>query len=263
MWQEYTQGKQTYKQLADKYGCSLKTIQRRLDTIELKSLNKLPAHANIIMDTTYFGRSFGLMVFIDVARKVVLHHNIIHYETNALYQLGIEYIKSQGIDIKSITCDGRRGLNVLFKDIPIQMCQFHQLQIITRYLTRRPQNIASITLRQLALNIKSYDKTTFIQDLDCWYLAYKDYLNERSLNLETGKTWYTHKRLRSAYRSLRTNSDWLFTYRELDGLNIPNTTNSLEGLFSELKRQLSSHNGLSKQRKIKFIKNFLLTYSAK
>ncbi|WP_418789104.1 IS256 family transposase, variant Zn-binding type [Otariodibacter oris] len=262
LWQEYTQGKQTYKQLADKYGCSQKTIQRRLDTIDIKSRNRLTTRANIVMDTTYFGRSFGLMVFIDASRKVVLHHCIIDYETNALYQQGIEYIKSQGVDIKSITCDGRRGLNVLFKDIPMQMCQFHQLQIITRYLTRRPQNIASIALRHLVLNIKSYDKTAFIQNLESWYLAYKDYLNERSINAETGKTWYTHKRLRSAYRNLRTNSNWLFTYRELGNLNIPNTTNSLEGLFSELKRQLSSHNGLSKQRKIKFIKHFLLTYSA-
>ncbi|MEZ7519429.1 hypothetical protein [Psychrobacter sp. Arc9] len=142
------------------------------------------------------------------------------------------------------------------------MCQFHQLQIITRYLTRRPQNVASIALRQLALNIKYYDKTTFIQDLDSWYLTHEGYLNERSINTDTGKTWYTHKRLRSAYRSLRTNSDWLFTYRELEDLNIPNTTNSLEGLFSELKRQLSSHNGLNKQRKLKFINNFLMTYSA-
>ncbi|WP_227680169.1 hypothetical protein, partial [Psychrobacter sp. HII-4] len=142
------------------------------------------------------------------------------------------------------------------------MCQFHQLQIITRYLTRRPQNVASIALRQLALNIKYYDKTTFIQDLDSWYLTHEGYLNERSINTDTGKTWYTHKRLRSAYRSLRTNSDWLFTYRELEDLNIPNTTNSLEGLFSELKRQLGSHNGLKKQRKLKFINDFLMTYSA-
>lgn len=87
-----------------------------------------------------------------------MHHGIIHYETNTLYQLGIEHIKQQGVAIKSITCDGRRGLNILFKDIPVQMCQFHQLQIITLYLTRCPENTASIALRELTLNIKYYDK---------------------------------------------------------------------------------------------------------
>jgi hypothetical protein len=31
LWQEYVKGKQTYLQLSIKYGCSIKTIQRRID----------------------------------------------------------------------------------------------------------------------------------------------------------------------------------------------------------------------------------------
>ncbi len=31
IWIEYTQGKQTYQQLADKYNCSKRTIQRKID----------------------------------------------------------------------------------------------------------------------------------------------------------------------------------------------------------------------------------------
>jgi len=30
IWKEYTTGKQTYKQLSEKYKCSIKTIQRRI-----------------------------------------------------------------------------------------------------------------------------------------------------------------------------------------------------------------------------------------
>ncbi|MGP9715925.1 hypothetical protein ACT3TI_14375, partial [Psychrobacter sp. AOP22-C1-22] len=67
---------------------------------------------------------------------------------------------------------------------------------------------ASIELRQLALNIIQLDKTAFIKRLDHWYLTHEAYLSERSTNEDTGRTWYTHKRLRSAYRSLRTNSNW-------------------------------------------------------
>ncbi|ABY70462.1 hypothetical protein [Actinobacillus pleuropneumoniae] len=40
-------------------------------------------------------------------------------------------------------------------------------------------------------------------------------------------------------------------------LNIEKTTNRLEGLFSELKRKLNNHNGLSKSHKVMFIKDFL------
>ncbi|MGO2120036.1 IS256 family transposase, variant Zn-binding type [Psychrobacter sp.] len=256
LWTEYTQGKQTYQQLANKYHCSLNTIQRRLDKVSTQYQIKRPKTANIIMDTTYFGRKFGLMIFMDNTTRTVLYYAIVSHETNSAYKQGIDHLASLGVDIQSITCDGRRGLRTLFTRTPYQMCQFHQAQIVTRYLTRRP-NSASIELRRLTLEIKLLDKEAFIQRLDHWYVTHEAYLNERSTNEYTGKTWYTHKRLRSAYRSLRTNSDGLFTCQEYDHLDIPNTTNSLEGLFSELKRQLHSHHGLNERRKLRFIKEFL------
>ena len=37
---------------------------------------------------------------------------------------------------------------------------------------------------------------------------------------------------------------------------IPNTTNALDGQFADLKNKLSNHNGLAKERKIKFIDGF-------
>ena len=37
IWEEYTKGKQTYFQLASKYDCSTKTIQRLVDSIEIKN----------------------------------------------------------------------------------------------------------------------------------------------------------------------------------------------------------------------------------
>ena len=215
------------------------------------------------MDTTYFGRKFGLMVFMDNTTKAVLYYAIVSHETNSAYKQGVDHLVSLGVDIQSITCDGRRGLRALFTCTPCQMCQFHQVQIVTRYLTRRPKNIASIELRRLTLDLTKLDKATFTKCLDQWYLTHEDYLSERSTNEDTGRSWYTHKRLRSAYRSLRTNSDWLFTYQEYGHLDIPNTTNSLEGLFSELKRQLHSHHGLSEQRKLRFIKDFLGSKSLK
>lgn len=249
--------------MADKYQCSIKTVQRRLDKVSIEYHVKRPKTANIIMDTTYFGRKFGLMVFMDNTTRTVLYYAIVSHETNRVYKQGVDHLASLDVDIQSITCDGRRGLRTLFTRTPCQMCQFHQVQIVTRYLTRRPKNIASIELRQLALTLTQLDKADFIERLDHWYLTHEDYLSERSISEDTGRTWYTHKRLRSAYRSLRTNSDWLFTYQECKHLDIPNTTNALEGLFSELKRQLHSHHGLNEQRKLRFIKDFLLLKSLK
>src|SRR5204863_7931209 len=47
--------------------------------------------------------------------------------------------------------DGRRGFLAVFKDIPVQICQFHQIKQVTKYLTRRPKTEAGVELRTLAL----------------------------------------------------------------------------------------------------------------
>ena len=83
------------------------------------------------------------------------------------------------------------------------------------------------------------------------------FLKERTKNLETGKSHNSHKKLRSAYRSLKTNLKWLFTWYDYYDLNIPNTTNTIDGHFADLKNKLRNHNGLSKERKMKFIDAFL------
>ncbi|MGX2956671.1 IS256 family transposase, variant Zn-binding type, partial [Ursidibacter arcticus] len=86
----------------------------------------------------------------------------------------------------------------------------------------------------------------------------QDYLNERSDKCnEKGYFPYKHKGLRGALSSLKYYEKYLFTFEKHPELNIEKTTNRLEGLFSELKRKLNNHNGLSKKRKVMFIKDFL------
>ena len=50
-------------------------------------------------------------------------------------------------------CDGKSGLLGSFPDIPVQMCQFHQIKIIVRHLTRKPKNPAAQALRTLSLTL--------------------------------------------------------------------------------------------------------------
>ena len=116
---------------------------------------------------------------------------------------------------------------------------------------------ASIELKKTVMLMPKTDKESFEGSLSEWFIKWEDFLNERSANKKTGKTFYTHKRLRSAYRSLKTNLKWLFTWYDFIELNIPNTTNAIEGHFSDLKNKLRNHNGLSVNRKIKFIDEFL------
>jgi len=209
------------------------------------------------MDTTYWGNNFGVMLFKDALTKENLLKYYVKSETNALYKQGIKQLKEQGFEISGIVCDGRRGLITSFDNIPVQMCQFHQVAIVRRYLTKNPRMPAAIELKEIAALMKQTDKESFEGALNEWHDNWRSFLNERTINEETGKSFYTHKRLRSAFKSLKTNLKWLFTWYDNIELGIPNTTNAIDGHFADLKNKLRNHNGLSRKRKIKFINEFL------
>jgi hypothetical protein len=256
LWQEYLSGKQTYQQLATKYECSIKTIQRKIDTVKAQRQTTFSSVANVLMDTTYFGRKLGVMVFKDSISGQILYKQYVKQETNKLYLSGVEEIAKRGIKIQAIICDGRKGLLQLFEGIPIQMCQFHQVAIIRRYLTKKPKMQASKELWTQVQLLTQTDKESFEGGLMAWYDKWEDFLKERKKDAN-GKNRYVHKRLRSAYRSLKTNLPWLFTWYDNMGLKIPNTTNAIDGHFANLKNKLRNHNGLSVARKKKFIDEFL------
>ena len=209
------------------------------------------------MDTCYFRRGFGVMVFRDHKSRRNLFWKFIGYETNAEYRSGIGYLLSQGLQISGIVCDGKRGLFTSFGTIPIQMCQFHQVAIITRYITRNPKLQAGIELKNLIHKLTRSSRTEFNILLNKWHQKWESFLKEKSYSEETEKWHFTHRRLRSAYRSLKTNMPYLFTYLEYPDLDIPNTTNSLEGFFSNLKTKLRVHSGIREWRKRKIIDEIL------
>lgn len=196
------------------------------------------------------------MLFKDSYTKENLLKYYVKSETNKQYHQGILELQKRGFIILGIVCDGRKGLFQSFENIPVQMCQFHQVAIIRRYITKNPKLPASIELKELVGMLKMTDKESFEGGLKEWFVKWNSFLNERTTNPETGKSHYSHKRLRSAYRSLKTNIDWLFTWYDHLELKIPNTTNAIDGHFSDLKNKLRNHNGLSRERKRKFIDEF-------
>ena len=155
------------------------------------------------MDTTYFGKQFGVMVFKDSLGGQILYKQYVRQETNKLYLQGIEEIARRGIKIQAIICDGRKGLFQLFeKDIPVQMCNFHQVAIVRRYLTKKPKMQASKELWELSLLLAHTDKESFTGGLQLWHSKWEPFLNERKTDA-AGKKRYVHKRLRSALGALK------------------------------------------------------------
>ena len=259
---DYIEGKQTLRQLALRYDVSERTIRRDLTGMRfVHSISKYK-DVTVQLDTTYWGRHFGLMVIKDALRNKILWHKYVRNETIAQYIEGISWLKSQGFKIYGAVIDGMRGLAQALYPIPVQMCQFHQILIIRRYLTQDPDLEASIQLLDLVKSITRMDKESFIGAFNEWYEKYKDVLNERvhDKRIKRNMPPYMRPRLRSAYLSLRRNMPLLWTFYNHPETGLPNTNNGIEGLFSDLKGKLRVHRGISKDNRKKLLDEYILRH---
>ena len=227
---DYIEGKQTLEQLADKYKVSSRTIARDLEGMRYVQKIAKEKHVIIQMDTTYWGRNFGLMVIKDSLRKKILWRKYVTHETLAGYLEGISWLRAQGFRIYGIVCDGMRGLMLALRQYPVQMCQFHQQMIVRRYLAEDPELEASRDLLNLINRITIMDKESFIGAFDEW---------------------------QSAYLSIKRNMPWLWTFYDYKDRVIPNTNNGLEGIFSDIKSKVRVHSGLTREHRKKLIDEYL------
>ena len=255
---DYVEGKQTMDQLASKYGVSSKTISRDLGGMRYIQKISKDKEVTIQMDTTYWGRNFGLMVIKDALRKKILWRKYVTHETIADYVEGVRWLKSQGFKIYGAVIDGMRGLAQALP-FPVQLCQFHQMLMVRRYLTQEPELDASKELLELVNNITNMDKESFIGAFGEWYERNKDVVNERvhDKRIKRKTPPYMRPRLRSAYLSVKRNMPLLWTSYDHQELGIPNTNNGLEGVFSDIKTKLRVHSGISREHRKKLIDEYL------
>jgi len=257
LWKDYVNHRQTLKQLSEKYHKGIPWIRKQLKYTPIDKKIFSPSSAVVVADSTFFKRSFGLCVFRVPAIKKNIYWSQITTETVEAYRKGRNAIEAQGIQIRAIVLDGRPGIRELFSDIPVQMCHFHQKMIVHRYLTGKPKLDAGKELKLIAATLCKTTKNVFESELNAWYKRWILFLKEKTIDSQTKRWFYTHRRLRAAYRSLITNMPFLFTYQEKPELNIPNTTNSLDGSFAHLKQLLSVHRGLRINMKLKIIDDYL------
>ena len=178
-------------------------------------------------------------------------------ETLNDYFEGIQFVEEHYIIIGGV-CDGLKGLIQSLKQYPIQFCQFHQVKLIRFYLTQNPESDAAKELLALSYNMKDCDKESFIGAFNDWYIKHENFINERSSPNEKGKTHYLHKKLRSAYLSLKRNMPYLWVWYDNIELNIPPTNNGIEGLFTDLKTHMRLHNGMTQEHQKVFINQFFI-----
>ena len=251
LWNEYTEHKQTYKELWEKYWKDVRTIRKELDNVAIKKYKINPWDTVLIIDTTYFWRSFWIMVFRSYELKKNLLRKEVRWETLEEYKSWIQQLESEWWNVRAIVCDWKKWL--LNMNRPVQMCIFHQKAILRRYLTKSPVLEPNKELKDIWSVIWDVRKDTLKAMLDDWYNRNKIFFNERN-----DKWKYVHERTRKAYKSIIHNLNNLYIFKEYEWkIEIPRTTNSLESLFSRLKQRIRIHRWLKKERKLKLIDSFL------
>ena len=239
-------------------------IRKQIFKYEPDEKKHNPREVVIVCDATFYGKrrdKLGTLVFKDILENEVLIWKHIENELVKDYSQLLQELLDLGYIIKAIIIDGKRGLFKAFHEYPIQMCHFHQKKTIQRYLTQNPRLEAGKDLKKIMKILTKTTESKFIQKLDKWYDKYQDFLAEKTINSETLKESYKHKRLRSAYRSLITNIPYLFTYQKHTDFTINNTTNAIDGgVFSPMKKLLKIHNGFTKSLKLKMVDDYLLNY---
>ena len=243
LWREYSELKQTYAQLW-RGVVSPRTIKRKFYANTPPKGTATPC--KVVVPTG--GRKYGVMLFKDALTGRDLLWYFVKNETNALHEQGIAELEGMGYEIPAVVFDERKGLPKMFPNKKVQLCQFHQQKTMRKYITKHPKTEAAQEFKEIVNLLTKTDKESFEGMFGEWCVKWDGYyLRERTMDPETSKSHYTHKKLRSAYLSVRRNLPLLFTWYDNIEMGIPNTTNLIDGHFSRLKRMPRNHNGMKRK----------------
>lgn len=208
-----------------------------------------------VADATMIGNSWA-MVIRDPHAQENVYVKEISTEACSDYQEGFRYLEEKNFIITAVVGDGRIMVPWLFPRLKMQMCHFHQQQIVIRYLTLHPELSAGKELLDPIQTLSTNDGASFTDAFKLWCCTWKDFLNEKT-TAESGRVSYTHKRVRSARDSIKRHLPYLFTFERYPDLQIPNTTNSLDGNFKKVKMAIGIHSGQKHTRKVKMVLSML------
>lgn len=213
------------------------------------------------MDATYFGErkeysSWCIVVARDMYKKENLWWTFTTRETTSCYLQMKDDLRELGYTVLSVTGDGFGGVKTAFSGIPYQMCQVHMKRIIIRGTTQNPMTEAGQVLLALGKELKNANSYVFKIRIRKYFKLYSSFLNEKTLNIESGRMEWTHREVRKSAISLVNFLPALFTFELSD--KIPKTTNSIEGHFRHINEISAVHCGLSRKQKEKFLSVIML-----
>lgn len=207
IWEDYVRGNLNLSSLATKYKLSSRTIANILKQHKIKPIEPRASCDVIIMDVTYFGRKWGVLVALNAhtgealyCKKIGGYERVIDYET-ALYVL-----RRKGTHPKACIIDGKVGVREMFmrEGVLVQICQFHQIQTIIQCVTLNPELQQNMELLDIARSLTHTNEYNFAISIASWKIRNSAWINERTYYTEgSSRKWgYTHRNSRRAINSL-------------------------------------------------------------
>ena len=261
IWNDYVVENLTIKSLANKYHISQRKISLILEKFEVPPIipPKDYKATVICVDVTYIGRKYGFLSVLDAYTGVCLYCSLTRgYETAYDYERALIVLRKRGINPRAVVMDGNPKAMKMFRDngLVVQMCQFHMIRIMTKYLTKKPSLEQNMDLRRIVLSLPHVNREQFERMFYSWDVRNAIWLTERYWS-ENGKYEYSHQKTKSLVRSIKILIPYLFTFEYYPELKIPNTNNLIEGVHSALKSKLNIHRGAKKSLKTKIVFSFL------
>lgn len=258
-------GRRTIQQIAEESGYSERTIRRYFSAYLSKPpvLSIYPSEkVNLLIDGTYFSNGICLVLYRDATIKFTQLYRFSDGEHYTEIKEDLENLLRLGVQIESVTSDGHKAILKAIKTVlpkaKLQRCLVHIQRDCRVWLTKNPKSFAGYDLKQITSKmhtINSYDELSlWLLKLQNWYDKYKDYINQKSYNLQTGRYWFTHKMVRRSFMTIKRALPNMFHY--LDNPKIPKSTNSIESFFGHMKGHLNIHRGLSYKHR----KQYLMWY---
>lgn len=218
---------------------------------------------HLLIDGTYFENGLCLILYYDYDIQYVQLFRQTNQEKFKEIKEDLLNLKKLGTQIYSVTCDGHKSImkavSTVLPNSIIQRCVVHVKRQIKSYLGIKPQLPQARELlyysKQITKIHTQEQATAWLREVHDWYNKHEAFINQKSINDITGRSWYTHKHLHQAATHLINAIPYLFSY--LSDEQIPKSTNQIEGYFAHLKEKLTLHRGLRLEAKKNFIKWYL------
>lgn len=183
-----------------------------------------------------------------------------------------------------VVCDGGPGMHAALKEhwpaARIQRCLVHLQRNVRKHVTKRSKTEAGRGLWGLALKLTRVrspdDAEAWVVLFLQWETQYLSLTKQRTYRKDADEVpswakpgqrwWYTHQRLRSGHQVFQRviKAGHLFTFLDpkLEAINVPATTNGIEGgTNAQMRLLLLHHRGMTEEHQRRAIEWWLYLHS--